>query len=600
MITDVDDQVVGTRGIVSDNNSKYVILLNGHNLTSSFNQGINPNHIFPMTLDNVKRIEVLTGSGSVLWGSGALLGVFNIVTEDADNLVGSKSSGTEVGGALGNQQAYHAFAQHADVGSLAGEPASVYVSGKFYESHGTEHDKVRFDQGAAPLDTRTRLWNIGPSYETLGIVSWDELKLTVRALDVDPNRDQNRFDVRERGLSDFAELAWDGSPSGTVTTHATLYGDWWRQAKNFADVSQIRQFDQATAGASFLTNWFIAADHRASLGLEVKHEDYTDYSDNFPTPSGKAIIPFSDVEGAVFGEYDWTPSSWLGLTGALRYSGSEYFADSVDPKAAVRLGPFADGSVQLKYIFQKAFLHPSAFQSHAVVTLPSGSPFTPADLPGFQQDQLEIANERTLSHEVQVIYQPIRQVGMAITGSYRQLDNMIEFNQRKDVAPPRTFANFGDIDAWAVEWEGHIQLDKVRAEANVSWANSRFTRGRFGELGEAGPTGKVLAFPDVLSNVILRYLATSDASVAAIVRVFGSTDYFASSADQLAGVTTTVDPYAALDLNFAWDNFGMPGLRLDLTAINVLDEHPLLPLAANPGVAFPERLTVYGGASYRF
>ncbi len=46
--------------------------------------------------------------------------------------------------------------------------------------------------------------------------------------------------------------------------------------------------------------------------------------------------------------------------------------------------------------------------------------------------------------------------------------------------------------------------------------------------------------------------------------------------DQVAGVTTTVDPYA------------------------VLDESPLVPLAANPGVAFLGRLTVYGSAAYRF
>ena len=55
-----------------------------------------------------------------------------------------------------------------------------------------------------------------------------------------------------------------------------------------------------------------------------------------------------------------------------------------------------------------------------------------------------------------------------------------------------------------------------------------------------------------------------------------------------------------LDLNVALQNAGIPGLSLGLTAINVLDESPLVPLAANPGVAFPERLTIYGSAAYRF
>ena len=43
-------------------------------------------------------------------------------------------------------------------------------------------------------------------------------------------------------------------------------------------------------------------------------------------------------------------------------------------KVAVRIRPTDE--LQLKYIFQRAFLHPSAFQSHAIVTLPSESTST--------------------------------------------------------------------------------------------------------------------------------------------------------------------------------------------------------------------------------
>jgi iron complex outermembrane receptor protein len=625
MITDVDDQVVGTRGIVSDNNSKFVILLNGHNLTSSFNQGINPNHLFPMTLENVKRIEVLTGSGSVLWGSGALLGVFNIVTEDAESLVAERpsnvvstgvgsvldegdgdataraprSTATQVGGGFGNQQTYRAFAQHADTGSLAGENASLYASGKFYTSNGTENGKTRFDVGADPLDIDSRLYDFGASYEAMGVLSWSDFTFTARALDLPDNRDQNQPHVSERSISNFLELAWNGHPTETLKTHATVYGDWWRQAKSFRDANEeIRQFDQVTGGSNVLADWFISAQHRLSLGGELERNDYQDHSRRSPTPTGKRILPFADVEGAIFGQYDWTPTEWLGLTGGLRYTGSEHFDDSVDPKAAIRIRP--TDSVQLKYIFQKAFLHPSAFQSHAVVTLPSGSPFTPEDIPGFQQDQLEIENERTLSHELQLRWQPSEVFATSVTGSYRELDNLISFNQRKDVAPPRTFTNFGDITAWALEWEGSVRWEKLITQASFSWSDSEFKSGRFGVLGGAGPDGQVLAFPDLMGNVILRYLVSRDLSAAAIVRVIGSSEYFASAPDQLAGVTTSADAYAALDLNLAWQNVGIQGLSFGLTAINVLDESPLLPLAANPGVAFPERLTVYGSVAYAF
>jgi len=607
MITDVDDQVVGTRGIVSDNNSKFVVLIDGHNLTSSFNQGINPNHLFPMTLENVKRIEVLTGSGSVLWGSGALLGVFNIVTEDGESFVAPdeeatrapRTSATEVGGGFGNQQTVRAFAQHASVGKVGDDNASVYLSGKFYQSNGTENGKVRFDVGADPLDIQSRLYDFGPSYEAMGIASLGDVTLTLRALDLTDNRDQNQPKVSERSISDFVELAWTGHPTTDLKTRVTAYGDWWRQAKNFRDANEeVRQFDQLTGGTNVLADWFLAPEHRLTLGGEVELNAYEDHSRRSPTPTRKRVIPFTDLEGAVFGQYDFTPTPWLGLTGGIRFSGSEEFDDSWDPKVAVRIRPTDE--LQLKYIFQRAFLHPSAFQSHAIVTLPSGSPFTPDQLPKFQADQLAIDNEKTLSHELQLRWQPNEMVITSVTGSYRQLDNLISFNQRKDVEPPRTFTNFGDIDAWAFEWEGTLRWEKLLAQANLSWADSEFQSGRFGVLGGAGPNGQVLAYPDLMGNVILRYLVSHDLSAAAIVRVMGSSEYFASAPDQLAGITTTVDPYAVLDLNVALQNAGIPGLSLGLTAINVLDESPLVPLAANPGVAFPERLTIYGSAAYRF
>ena len=49
----------------------------------------------PMEL--VKRIELITGPGGVLWGSNSLLGILNVITKDAEDV-----EGVEVGGELGH------------------------------------------------------------------------------------------------------------------------------------------------------------------------------------------------------------------------------------------------------------------------------------------------------------------------------------------------------------------------------------------------------------------------------------------------------------------------------------------------------------------
>ena len=48
-------------------------------------------------MELIKRVEMITGPGGVLWGSNSLLGILNIITKDAEDV-----EGIEVGGTLGD------------------------------------------------------------------------------------------------------------------------------------------------------------------------------------------------------------------------------------------------------------------------------------------------------------------------------------------------------------------------------------------------------------------------------------------------------------------------------------------------------------------
>ena len=66
-------------------------------------------------LEMVKRVEMITGPGGVLWGSNSLLGILNVITKDAEDV-----DGVEVGGTLGdgrgdkNVARAYAMAGHVD------------------------------------------------------------------------------------------------------------------------------------------------------------------------------------------------------------------------------------------------------------------------------------------------------------------------------------------------------------------------------------------------------------------------------------------------------------------------------------------------------
>ena len=55
------------------------------------------NRVLPIEL--VKRVEMITGPGGVLWGSNSLMGILNVITKDAEDV-----DGVEVGGGLGDGQ----------------------------------------------------------------------------------------------------------------------------------------------------------------------------------------------------------------------------------------------------------------------------------------------------------------------------------------------------------------------------------------------------------------------------------------------------------------------------------------------------------------
>jgi outer membrane receptor protein involved in Fe transport len=73
--------------------------------------------VMPMEL--VKRVEMITGPGGVLWGSNSLLGILNVITKDAEDLEGVEL-GAQLGHGDGDRYAARAYAMAGDSGLLGG------------------------------------------------------------------------------------------------------------------------------------------------------------------------------------------------------------------------------------------------------------------------------------------------------------------------------------------------------------------------------------------------------------------------------------------------------------------------------------------------
>ena len=71
--------------------------------------GNNPTLIPTVPLENIKRIEIVTGPGGVLWGANSFLGVLNIISKDADDVNGLEVS-AGYGDGNGWKQDFRAYA----------------------------------------------------------------------------------------------------------------------------------------------------------------------------------------------------------------------------------------------------------------------------------------------------------------------------------------------------------------------------------------------------------------------------------------------------------------------------------------------------------
>lgn len=77
--------LLSNRGLVEDTNASYLFLVDGHSMVNITTIGMYEEYRFPL-LAKVKRVEVVRGPGSTLWGSDASMAVINIITKDGNDV----------------------------------------------------------------------------------------------------------------------------------------------------------------------------------------------------------------------------------------------------------------------------------------------------------------------------------------------------------------------------------------------------------------------------------------------------------------------------------------------------------------------------------
>jgi iron complex outermembrane receptor protein len=117
------NQAISARGFNSTTANKLLVLIDGRTVYTPLYSGVFWD-AQDLLMEDVERIEVLSGPGGTLWGTNAVNGVINVITRPAKDTVGTllsagagnreKALALRYGAALGNGGHYRVYGMHVD------------------------------------------------------------------------------------------------------------------------------------------------------------------------------------------------------------------------------------------------------------------------------------------------------------------------------------------------------------------------------------------------------------------------------------------------------------------------------------------------------
>jgi len=267
------NQTVDIGGFGATSDRHVAVVIDGRRINPIDQAGVRWSTV---PIETVDRIEVLYGSGSVLYGDNAVGGVINIITKDVVEGVGGDVEAA--GGTLQTHKVRAGF-------NAAGESAGIYVSANRYRSEGyrdrsTVDRKNLFGKFRADLSDSVVLSGNGSvddaSYEFPGALTEAQVNQD-REQAANPN-DEGADETFSGNLSLDTDFAAFGSLNLTVGMQNES------RSSDIASWFSYMMFDVETANANakyVLDQDLIGRENRLTIGVDYYDTDYEAFRDFF-------------------------------------------------------------------------------------------------------------------------------------------------------------------------------------------------------------------------------------------------------------------------------------------------------------------------------
>ncbi|HEY0708630.1 MAG TPA: TonB-dependent receptor [Polyangia bacterium] len=134
-VSDTNEEIVAVRGVFASTTNKILILVNGHRMNDLMLGRYNTDQFLGM--EAIERVEFIRGPASALYGTGALVGIVNIITKNGTHQTARQLKlrggpyGREASASWGRQlvgyDAFFAFTYRDALGQELSQPAELDV-----------------------------------------------------------------------------------------------------------------------------------------------------------------------------------------------------------------------------------------------------------------------------------------------------------------------------------------------------------------------------------------------------------------------------------------------------------------------------------------
>jgi iron complex outermembrane receptor protein len=487
---DFGDIVPAVRGLESANRIR--VMIDGHFVNNPLRGGAFGNFDdFPV--ENIKRIEIIRGPGSAMYGENAFTAVINIITKEAQDIDGIRIS-----------SGYGSFDTYDENITFGKKYGNINISGLLRYRQTNGFNGIIESDIQTIIDNNLSPFGFPPTSQSPGTVEdWRQeydMHLKVDYKDVYfqgwySNKNRGPFVGPQYALTDesdiesnyvFTEIGYkktfnerftlkpkiyydqfdnnsyvEALPEGT-TIPLDLNGDGIPEIFNTYGDGLIGngKVTQKIAGTEIPFDFKLFDGNTITLGLEYRLINQTnvhflsnfnpltmepldsveDFSDTYPNleETTRRIL-------SVYMQDTWDVTSTLNLTLGLRHDNYNDFGNATSPRVGLTWAFMKDAS--LKLLFGEAFRAPSFTEMFS------------ANQPAIQGNP-DLDPETIRTYEAGLSYKFNKYVASSINYFINRIEDLISLRTLDVTQGTSRYENFGDAQVQGIEFETKVDMTK--------------------------------------------------------------------------------------------------------------------------------------------